>query len=103
MVVRAVSAPAARAESSLTFQRPVDAEAAFEALLETVVNARRLVVLSGAGCSTECGIPAYRDANGIWRRTAPVMYQDFVRSPEVRARYWARSIIGWQHFSRSHP
>jgi NAD-dependent SIR2 family protein deacetylase len=78
-------------------------ERAFAALLHTVETAKRLVVLTGAGCSTESGIPAYRDAHGNWCRTTPVMYRDFVQSASVRARYWARSAVGWRHFSGSEP
>ena len=63
---------------------------------------RRLFVLTGAGCSTASGIPDYRDANGDWkRRTRPVMLQSFLASEHTRKRYWARSLVGWPHFSRT--
>jgi NAD-dependent SIR2 family protein deacetylase len=64
---------------------------------------QRLFVLTGAGCSTESGIPDYRDAAGEWKRSPPVMFQDFMRQPLVRARYWARSLIGWPHFQAATP
>jgi NAD-dependent SIR2 family protein deacetylase len=63
----------------------------------------RLFVLTGAGCSTESGIPDYRDAAGEWKRSPPVMFQDFMRQPLIRARYWARSMIGWPHFQAARP
>lgn len=63
----------------------------------------RLFVLTGAGCSTESGIPAYRDDDGEWKRPPPVMFQDFMRQPLVRARYWARSLLGWPHFHAARP
>jgi NAD-dependent SIR2 family protein deacetylase len=63
----------------------------------------RLFVLTGAGCSTESGIPDYRDTAGEWKRSAPVMFQDFMREPLVRARYWARSLAGWPHFHAARP
>jgi NAD-dependent SIR2 family protein deacetylase len=63
----------------------------------------RLFVLTGAGCSTESGIPDYRDAEGEWKRPPPVMFQDFMREAQVRARYWARSLIGWPHFHGARP
>lgn len=63
----------------------------------------RLFVLTGAGCSTESGIPDYRDAEGEWKHARPVQYQDFVRSPRVRQRYWARSMLGWQRVDKARP
>ncbi|MEA2462287.1 MAG: NAD-dependent deacetylase, partial [Acidobacteriota bacterium] len=56
-----------------------------------LANARRLVVLTGAGCSTESGIPDYRSPGGAWTRHKPIYFSSFVRSAEVRRFYWARS------------
>ena len=64
---------------------------------------RHVFVLTGAGCSTGSGIPDYRDAMGSWKRTPPVNYRDFVEDPQVNARYWARSFIGWPIVSRASP
>ncbi|HEV2538709.1 MAG TPA: NAD-dependent protein deacetylase [Frateuria sp.] len=64
---------------------------------------RRLFVLTGAGCSTDSGIPDYRDADGAWKRTPPVMFQAFMGEERVRKRYWARSLVGWRHFGRAVP
>lgn len=63
----------------------------------------RLFVLSGAGISTDSGIPGYRDADGRWRRTPPVLLQDFLRSASVRQRYWARSMVGWPTVANARP
>ncbi len=63
----------------------------------------RLVVLTGAGCSTDSGIPDYRDQAGNWKRKPPVQQRDFLMSHAVRQRYWARSLLGWRHFSRAEP
>jgi NAD-dependent SIR2 family protein deacetylase len=63
----------------------------------------RLFVLSGAGISTDSGIPAYRDADGQWRRTPPVLLQDFLASEPVRQRYWARSMAGWPAVANARP
>src|ERR1700735_4580935 len=48
--------------------------------------------ISGAGCSTESGIPDYRDAGGGWKRAQPMNYQDFMADAYNRQRYWARSF-----------
>jgi NAD-dependent SIR2 family protein deacetylase len=63
----------------------------------------RLFVLTGAGCSTNSGIPDYRDRNGDWKRVRPVTYQAFMAEPATRQRYWARSLIGWRQFGRALP
>jgi NAD-dependent SIR2 family protein deacetylase len=63
----------------------------------------RLFVLTGAGCSTNSGIPDYRDRNGEWKRVRPVTYQAFMAEPATRQRYWARSLIGWRQFGRALP
>ena len=64
---------------------------------------RRLFVLTGAGVSVDSGIPGYRDENGSWKRSAPVMLQDFMHSAASRQRYWARSMIGWPVVARARP
>ncbi len=61
-----------------------------------VVAAGRVVALSGAGLSTESGIPDYRGAAGRLRNHTPMTYQEFTESPTGRRRYWARSHLGWR-------
>jgi len=68
-----------------------------------IASARRLVVLTGAGCSTESGIPDYRSPGGAWTRHKPIYYSSFVRSAEVRRFYWARSYRGWPRFAAARP
>jgi len=63
----------------------------------------RLFVLTGAGVSVDSGIPGYRDEEGNWKHSAPVMLQDFLRSEATRQRYWARSIVGWPVVARAQP
>ena len=72
-------------------------------LFDFVRRHPRLLVLTGAGCSTEAGIPDYRDANGEWKRSAPMRFQLFVADELARQRYWARSMIGWRTMSRARP
>ncbi|MFY1677246.1 NAD-dependent protein deacetylase [Streptomyces sp. WMMC905] len=62
-----------------------------------------VLVLSGAGLSTESGIPDYRGQGGSLERHTPMTYQDFVADPRARRRYWARSHLGLRTFSRARP
>jgi len=71
--------------------------------LLALLRGRRTVVLAGAGCSTESGIPDYRGPEGSLRTRTPVQYGDFVRSEASRNRYWARSAVGWPRFSAARP
>lgn len=71
--------------------------------LVALLRGRRIAVLSGAGCSTDSGIPDYRGLNGTLLRSPPIQYAAFVRSEATRRRYWARSTIGWPRFSRARP
>jgi NAD-dependent SIR2 family protein deacetylase len=71
--------------------------------LVELVGAGNVVVLSGAGLSTESGIPDYRGATGRQRPATPMTYQEFIRTPEARQRYWARSHLGWRRIGRSAP
>jgi NAD-dependent SIR2 family protein deacetylase len=68
-----------------------------------VVAGGGVVVLSGAGISTESGIPDYRGASGSLRTHTPMTYGDFVGSAAGRQRYWARSHLGWRTIARAAP
>jgi NAD-dependent SIR2 family protein deacetylase len=62
-----------------------------------------VVVLSGAGLSTESGIPDYRGPSGQLRRQTPMTYQAFTGDPLARRRYWARSHVGWRTIAQARP
>ncbi len=72
-------------------------------LAEALARSGRLVALTGAGISTESGIPDYRSPDGLWTKHTPIYYADFVRNPGVRRRYWARSLNGYIRFRSAQP
>ncbi|MEV4422636.1 NAD-dependent protein deacetylase [Patulibacter sp. NPDC049589] len=79
-----------------------DTDTALDALARMIEAAPGTLVLSGAGLSTESGIPDYRGPDGE-RRVTPMQYRDFVGSSEARQRYWARAFVGWRNFSAAAP
>jgi NAD-dependent SIR2 family protein deacetylase len=72
------------------------------ALTELVANGD-VVVLSGAGLSTESGIPDYRGPSGVLRKQSPMTYQTFTGDALARRRYWARSHLGWRTVAQASP
>ncbi len=81
---------------------PAPPGTAVDALSELVRDGD-VVVLSGAGLSTDSGIPDYRGATGSLRRHTPMTYQTFTRDPAGRHRYWARSYVGWRQIASARP
>jgi NAD-dependent deacetylase sirtuin 4 len=71
--------------------------------LVSLVRGRRVVALTGAGCSTESGIPDYRGLDTPPRTRPPIQHREFTEHATVRRRYWARSALGWSQFSSALP
>ncbi|MET1023111.1 MAG: NAD-dependent protein deacetylase [Pseudoxanthomonas sp.] len=74
-----------------------------QALRDFIDRHARIFVLTGAGCSTDSGIPDYRDTDGQWKRAQPVTFQAFMGEHATRQRYWARSLVGWPRFVAAQP
>jgi NAD-dependent SIR2 family protein deacetylase len=75
---------------------------AFERLAQ-LVRGKRIVALTGAGCSTESGIPDYRGPDTPPRTRPPIQHREFVDRAEHRLRYWARSMLGWPRLAAARP
>jgi NAD-dependent SIR2 family protein deacetylase len=82
---------------------PATHDESLERLHTLVRQHPRLLLLTGAGISTDSGIPGYRDADGQWRGKTPIQYKDFLASAATRKRYWARSMAGWPLMSGAQP
>jgi len=76
---------------------------AVEPLTEFLKRHPSLTVLTGAGCSSNSGIPVYRDDDGNWQHTRPMYFADFMASDAARKRYWARSFAAWQRMAAAQP
>jgi NAD-dependent SIR2 family protein deacetylase len=73
------------------------------ATLVQLLRGRRVVALTGAGCSTESGIPDYRGPDTPPRARPPIQHREFVDHIDARHRYWARSTLGWSRFAAARP
>jgi len=74
-----------------------------EQLARWIADARSAVAFTGAGISTESGIPDFRSPGGVWSRFAPIQYDEFVSSREARARYWKIRLTLYQEFAAAQP
>ena len=63
-----------------------------ESFKELILNCKYPVFFTGAGISTDSGIPDFRGPQGFWKTNSPIYYQDFIASEESRIKYWEQSI-----------
>ncbi|MBS3803612.1 MAG: NAD-dependent protein deacetylase [Oleiphilaceae bacterium] len=88
----------------VTGEKPLKNSAEAAVLLAGFIRQHpNLFILTGAGVSTDSGIPDYRDGEGAWKRKQPVQHQDFMGFETVRQRYWGRSLVGWPVMRNARP
>jgi NAD-dependent deacetylase len=80
-----------------------DTEMGLAGLLELARSSRRMLAFTGAGISTESGIPDYRGPGGVWERNAPPTLQDFVENVATRQQYWRERRERYPHLRDTAP
>ena len=74
-----------------------------EQLAQWLIESRCSIGFTGAGISTESGIPDFRSPGGIWATSQPVLYDDFLASEEARVEYWRQKSLACREFSNAEP
>lgn len=72
-------------------------------LADRIGAAQKIVAFTGAGISTESGIPDFRSPGGVWSQSQPVLFDDFLQSAEARREYWRQKSITHFEFVRALP
>src|SRR5450755_558319 len=82
---------------------PADFETGIRSLHDLVNEAAVIVPFTGAGISTECGIPDFRSPGGVWTRNRPIPYDEFVASQDARDEAWRRRFAMEPTFAAAKP
>lgn len=80
-----------------------DLRSGIEMLGDMIAEAKTIVPFTGAGISTECGIPDFRSPGGLWSRNRPIPFDEFVASQEARDESWRRRFAMEQSFAAAKP
>lgn len=80
-----------------------DLDTATARLRDLLERARAIVPFTGAGISTECGIPDFRSPGGIWTKHQPIYFEDFLASQEAREESWRRRFAMEDYFAKARP
>src|SRR6187402_1176686 len=80
-----------------------DVKTAIARLRELVEESEVVVPFTGAGISTECGIPDFRSPGGIWTKMRPIPFDEFLASQEMRDEAWRRRFAMEEHFGGARP
>jgi NAD-dependent deacetylase len=78
-------------------------EAEFVEIAGWLTRAGRCVVFTGAGVSTESGIPDFRSPGGVWSRRQPIDFDEYCRNPEAQLEYWRQRAETHAQFSDARP
>ncbi|HZL30245.1 MAG TPA: Sir2 family NAD-dependent protein deacetylase [Pseudolabrys sp.] len=80
-----------------------DLDTAIAHLRELIEGADRIVPFTGAGISTECGIPDFRSPGGLWTKNRPIPFDDYIASSEARSEAWRRRFVMEESFANAKP
>jgi NAD-dependent deacetylase len=80
-----------------------DLKTAIDRLSEMFAQAERIVPFTGAGISTECGIPDFRSPGGLWTKNKPIPFDDYMSSAEMRSEAWRRRFVMEESFTNAKP
>jgi NAD-dependent deacetylase len=80
-----------------------DLETAIAHLRDLVAAAHVVVPFTGAGISTECGIPDFRSPGGLWTKNRPIPFNEFLSSQDMRNEAWRRRFVMDEHFAAARP